>query len=145
VTSFLSRCADYGDKVIPVHSRRSASDVVAAVGTDFPGTVILHWFSGTRRKLEQAVTIGCWFSVNPAMFRSKIGPQLVELMPKDRLLTETDGPFVKIDNRRAVPPDALEVVRSLAEAWNEFVQDAAGRVFGNFRRAIAKPASEQKK
>jgi TatD DNase family protein len=78
------------------------------------------------------------------MFRSKTGPQLVELMPKDRLLTETDGPFVTIDNRRAVPPDALEVVRSLAEAWNEFVQDAAGRVFGNFRRAIAKPASEQK-
>jgi TatD DNase family protein len=143
-SAILSRCADYADKVITVHSRRSASDVVAAVGSNFPGTVILHWFSGTRRELEAAVTIGCWFSVNPAMFRSKTGPQLVELMPKDRLLTETDGPFVKIGSRGAVPPDALESVRGLAAAWNESVEDAAAHVFANFRRAIAKPASYQK-
>jgi TatD DNase family protein len=143
-STILSRCADYGDKVVTVHSRRSASDVIAAVGSGFPGTVILHWFSGTRRELEQAVTIGCWFSVNPAMFRSKTGPQLVELMPKDRLLTETDGPFVKIGNRGAVPSDALDAVRGLAEAWNASVEDAAACVLDNFRRAVAKPANEQK-
>jgi TatD DNase family protein len=137
-SAILSRCADYGDRVITVHSRRSASDVIAAIGSNFQGTVILHWFSGTRRELERAATIGCWFSVNPTMIRSKSGRQLVELMPKDRVLTETDGPFVKIGNRGAIPSDALEAVRGLAEVWNEPVERTGAHILDNFRRAIAR-------
>src|SRR5262245_48973135 len=48
----LERCAETGDKILTVHSRRSARDVIAAVGDRFPGTVILHWFSGTTAELD---------------------------------------------------------------------------------------------
>ena len=139
----LARCAESADKVITVHSRRSASDVLAAVGDAFPGTVVLHWFSGTRRELDRAVRAGCWFSVNPAMFRSEGGQSLVSAMPMDRVLTETDGPFVKVGGRPARPPDAEAAVRGLARVWGEPFEAAARRVLENFRCVVGGPRPDR--
>lgn len=84
----LSRCADSGGKVLTVHSRRAARDVIAAVGRNYPGTVILHWFSGSLRELEAAIDIGCYFSINPMMITSQSGQKLIKAMPRERVLTE---------------------------------------------------------
>lgn len=135
-SQILARCADHGDKLLTVHSRRAASDVVAAVGDGFPGAIILHWFSGTARELERAASFGCWFSVNPAMFRSKSGTELVRGMPGDRVLTETDGPFVKTDGRPCRPSDCEEALRGLSKTWAVSLRDATNRVAENFQRAL---------
>ena len=68
------------------------------------GIPVLHWFSGPRRDLECAIELGCWFSVGPAMLRSRTGRALAALMPRDRVLTESDGPFAQ-EGRDA--PDAV--------------------------------------
>ncbi len=47
----LERCADAGDKMLSVHSVRSAGAVLALIEAFLPadrGTVVLHWFTGTR-------------------------------------------------------------------------------------------------
>lgn len=136
-TKILSKSAESGNKVITVHSRRSAVDVLSAIGAAFPGTVILHWFSGTNSQLDRAIEIGCWFSVNPAMLRSKSGRDLLARMPQDRILTETDGPFVSVDGVPARPECVEIVVRALAVQWNDSFENAACRVFENFQRALA--------
>ena len=136
-SQILARCAEYGDKILTVHSRRSASDVLAAIGDDFPGTVILHWFSGTGRELNRAVSAGCWFSINPAMFRSQRGLELVRRMPRERVLTETDGPFVQLEGRACRPPDCEKVLLSLGKSWGLLVTDVARRIADNFRAVLA--------
>lgn len=136
-SQILGRCAEYGDKVLTVHSRRSATDVIAMIGDHFPGTVILHWFSGTARELERAATAGCWFSVNPAMFRSQSGVELVKLMPTDRVLTESDGPFVKEKGRPCTPADSIDALRGLSKTWSISTAEAARRVADNFQRALS--------
>ena len=55
--------------------------------------MILHWFSGTYKELDQAIADGYFFSVNGAMVRSAKGQALVMRMPRERILTETDGPY----------------------------------------------------
>jgi len=132
LSCILEWCADYGDKILTLHSRRAASDVTAMVGDGFPGKAILHWFSGSRKELDQASRIGLYFSVNPAMMRSEKGRSLVTLMPSDRVLTETDGPFVKIGKRLAEPADVQDVVKELASIWNLPVERARERVLKNF-------------
>lgn len=138
-SQILARCAEYRDKVLTVHSRRSASDVIAMIGDRFPGTVILHWFSGTVRELERAATAGCWFSVNSAMFRSRSGVELVKRMPSDRVLTESDGPFVKEKGRPCTPGDSMDALRGLSMTWSISTAEAARRVAENFQRALATP------
>lgn len=60
--------------------------------------------------LEQAVAQGCYFSLNPAMMRSANGRRIADLLPPDRVLTETDGPFVQVGGRQARPADVATVV-----------------------------------
>ena len=75
-------------------SHGGAAKVVAMIGKANPGIAILHWFSGPMRDLQRAIDTGCWFSVNPAMIRSQTGRSLIAAMPRERVVTESDGPFV---------------------------------------------------
>lgn len=136
-SAVLSRCADLGRKVVSVHSRRADADVVALVGANFPGCVILHWYSGSRGTLAQAVANGYYFSVNPAMVRSESGKKVIARIPRERLLTETDGPFVLVKGQPARPRDLREVIAYLAVQWQSDFEQAARVVEANFSRILA--------
>jgi len=134
--SILGLCAEAGSKVLTIHSRRAAKDVIAAIGESFPGKAIMHWFTGTRKELEKAIRVGLYFSVNPAMASSERGKLLVAAMPPERVLTETDGPFVQIQNRRATPADVKAVLPILASMWQIDVPTVQARLIANFRRLL---------
>lgn len=134
----LERCAASGDKVLTVHSRRAAVDVVAMIGHDFPGTVILHWFSGPSSALDRAVTHGYYFSVNSAMLASEAGRRSVSVLPRSRVLTETDGPFTAAHGRPARPGDISDVIAGLAQLWNLDSTRTADQVYNNFKVALTR-------
>jgi TatD DNase family protein len=114
----LSLCAECGGKILSVHSRRAAAPTLAALERfKCSQTAVLHWFSGTKSELSKAISIGCWFSVGPAMMRSAAGRRLVTLMPKERVLTETDGPFAKDVDKPLEPTDVSIAIGQLAELW----------------------------
>src|SRR5262249_19853079 len=46
---------------------------IRRLGENFAGGVILHWFSGTVREAAQARAFDLYFSVHPAVVRSKSG------------------------------------------------------------------------
>ena len=56
---------------------------------------MLHWFTGTKAEAKRAVELGCYFSINIEMLKNERHTALIMGLPQDRLLTETDGPFVK--------------------------------------------------
>lgn len=128
----LDFCATSGDKVITVHSRRSASDVIDMIGASYPGCVILHWFSGTKRELQRAIDFGFYFSVNQSMFVSKSGGALIRSMPKERILTETDGPFTKEQSVPARPDTVIRTCLLLDSLWNLEPGEAAAVIRTNF-------------
>lgn len=132
--AILQRCADTTPKVITVHSRRSSADVISIVGADYPATVILHWFSGGLKEVDTAIERGLYFSINPAMVRSKKGQALIARMQRDRVLTETDGPFVAVGRQPAEPPDVASVLNHLANVWNCSPNAARETVLVNFNR-----------
>lgn len=133
----LDRCAASGDKVLTIHSRRAAAEVVGLIGGGYNGTIILHWFSGPHKVLEKAVEQGYFFSVNPAMVLSAKGLELVAAIPRERVLTESDGPFVTVGEKPARPRDVGRVIAELAGIWNVSGDEAASRVHENFRTALA--------
>lgn len=128
----LEGCAASGDKIITVHSRRAAADVIAVVGERYPGRVILHWFTGSARELERAVRADLYFSVNHAMLNSLKGRALVAAMPGDRVLIESDGPFVQIDGSPASPRSSATTLRALARVWGESDESARLKVLANY-------------
>jgi TatD DNase family protein len=138
----LGLCARAGGRVMTIHSRRAALPVLAALEAEpGAGIPILHWFSGTQKELARAVEFGCWFSVGPAMLSGDKGRALAAKMPRDRVLTETDGPFAQIAGRAALPWDAETAVTILADLWAEPVSVVRRRLLKNLREIVARPLS----
>ena len=112
----LQRCAQAGDKIITVHSIRSAKAVLDLAETHLPperGKIVLHWFTGTKSEAKRALELGCYFSINAGMLSNEKHVPMVQAIPLDRILTETDGPFTRTGNRFSQPTDVLGVVEEL--------------------------------
>jgi TatD DNase family protein len=138
-TQILERCGATGDKIITVHSRRAVADVLAAIGSRFPGRVIMHWFTGSAGELARASSADLYFSVNHAMLHSPKGRALVAAMPRNRVLIESDGPFVQIAGSAASPESAPATLRGLATLWGVDADAARATILGNYAELTNTP------
>jgi TatD DNase family protein len=134
----LKMCRVAGGRIISIHSRRAATAVLDALSENADaGIPVLHWFSGTQREVKRAIEIGCWFSVGPAMLAGKKGRALAAEIPRDRLLTETDGPFGQVDGRSLLPWECEQAVGALSELWAEPHNHVEAQLHENLRRLVA--------
>jgi TatD DNase family protein len=130
----LAACAEQGDKILTIHSVRAVSRVLAQLERHLlpdRGQVVLHWFTGTASEAKRAAGLGCYFSINAEMLRSDKHERLVRSLPADRLLTETDGPFVAVDGRPARPRDVQQTVAALAQTLSLSVAEAEALILRN--------------
>jgi len=136
----LQACADAGGKILSVHSVRSAKAVLDMVEAYLPpnrGRVVLHWFTGSASDARRAADLGCYFSVNEQMLEKDGKATFIQSLPRDRLLTETDGPFTKAGSRAAEPVDAGRAIRSLSRLLDMTEADAATMVLANLRTLLS--------
>src|SRR6185312_4649932 len=139
-TQILRECARVGDKVLSVHSVRAAGAVLDLVSEHLPadrGRVVLHWFTGSPSEARRAVELGCYFSINAEMLRNDRHRKMIATLPANQLLTETDGPFTKIDERTATPSDVAATVKALAELTGTTANDLAASIRANLARLVA--------
>lgn len=132
--SVLNSCSRAGGKVITIHSRRAADQVLDSLAAaPSSGLHVLHWFSGTNAELRRAVDLGCWFSVGPAMLRGARGLALASEMPRDRMLTETDGPFTMTGDRPFEPGEVNFALDKLAGLWKCPSDEVGEQIYANLQ------------
>jgi len=135
----LRHCAKAGDKIITVHSLRAAKAVLDHIEAYLPpdqGTVVLHWFTGSKAEARRAIDLGCYFSINAAMLDNDRHSSLVASLPIDRLLTETDGPFTQTGERASKPSDVVIAVDALGKVLGMPATTVAATVRDNLRRLL---------
>lgn len=131
----LALAAELGLPVF-VHDRDSAGDVYAALARHMDGLpgVVVHCFTGTREDLQRYLALGCAIGITGWVCDRKRGGGLRELVPEiplERLMIETDAPFLLPQNsprgwhkthapgassRRNEPALLAWVARGIAEA-----------------------------
>lgn len=85
------------NKIISIHSVKADKiviDILEKHDCFKKNTCILHWFSGSSSQLDRAINLGCYFSVNLKMLDSPNGKNLLHKIPPDRILLESDAPFI---------------------------------------------------
>lgn len=128
----LLSCAANGGRIISLHSRNATSEVLNMLEKHkTSGTAILHWFSGNLKELERAIHLGCWFSVGPAMLKSKKGKELLANMPCDRILTETDGPFVQKEGKAYMPWQVVDVEKQVSNILGVDLKTLNSQILSN--------------
>jgi TatD DNase family protein len=135
--SILVMCAQAGGRKLTIHSRAAAARVLDVLH-DVPGagSFVLHWFVGTPAQVSRATAMSAWFSVGPTMLSSERGRVAANAMPRDRILTESDGPFGTVNGDPAYPWDAWKAVPHLAALWEVTEQEAADQLTSNFRTFV---------
>ncbi|HHJ4624063.1 MULTISPECIES: Qat anti-phage system TatD family nuclease QatD [Klebsiella/Raoultella group] len=137
----LHACTEQGDKVLSIHSVRATAKVLGHLeNTRLTENckAVLHWFTGSVSEARRAVELGCYFSVNEEMLRSPKHRKLVSLLPLERILTETDGPFVLNEEKAVRPRDVHRTVHEIAQTHHLSDTDAAVRILNNLRSLVTK-------
>lgn len=129
--------AGVAEKVLTIHSRGAAQRTITLLREAGARRGILHWFTGSLSEAEEALDAGLFFSLNPMMLRSKKGKTLVEQLPSDRVLAESDGPFGRISGRFAEPSDVLDVHAYLARHWKLDESAVSARLAANLSTLCA--------
>ena len=129
-------------RFVSLHSRGAESKVLELLEEFSIQGAVFHWYSGSLTVLDQIVQSGHYFSINPAMIRSKKGRNIINRIPLDRILTESDGPHVQLRNQSVRPIDIKGVLEVLGDIWGVPLQEADGQVWSNFMKLLA-PIREQ--
>jgi TatD DNase family protein len=133
---FVLQLVQHSPKFVSVHSRRAEQTVLDLLEETRVSPVVFHWYSGSQLQLERLLRFGHFCSVNPAMVRSDKGKAIIRRVPRDRILTETDGPYIQIGRRPAIPADVSIIEEFLARDWDQSVEEVRHQISRNLRAAI---------
>jgi TatD DNase family protein len=134
----IELAADTGMPLV-VHSRDADEDM-AALLRSLPGGVqgVLHCFTGGDALLDAALEAGWWVSFSGIVtFKRFDAAGQVRAVPDDRLLVETDAPYlapVPHRGRRNEPGFVAATAEALARLRGRTVEDIATLTATNARR-----------
>jgi TatD DNase family protein len=129
-------------KTVVVHTRAASGETAAALA-GFGGTVVLHCFSAPEL-LPVALERGYYvsFAGNVTYPKAEDLRQAARAIPADRLLAETDSPYLAPQPRRGRPNEPANVVHTvavLADARGEPEGELASRLDANATAAFGLP------
>ena len=129
---------------VVIHTRDAENDTIAIIREEGGGDLrgVLHCFTGTPALARRAVDLGLHVSLAGIVTFPKAADlrETAKLVPLDRLLTETDSPFlapVPHRGQRNEPALVAAVVAALAADRGIPAADLAARTTDNYRALFA--------
>jgi TatD DNase family protein len=123
---------------IVIHAREADDDIVAILREQPAATVILHSFSSGAVLRDAGLAAGWYFSFSGMVtFRSWTDQDTMRAVPDDRLLIETDAPYlapVPHRGKRNEPSFVPGVARTLAEVRGTTYDSIAAMTTSNALR-----------
>lgn len=89
----VQSCSREKNKVLTVHSRQAEKRTLELLKNLSDCNVIMHWYSGSISVMDEALSRGYYFSINHQMLNSANGRKIIDNLPLDRVLFESDAPF----------------------------------------------------
>ena len=134
----VALAAELGMPVV-VHAREADADVAAALRGAPAGTLgVLHCFTGGAEAFEVAMERGWYVSFSGiASFKSFAVADLLREVPPDRLLVETDAPYlapVPMRGKRNEPAFVRHVAEAVAARLDLTFETLAARTTANALR-----------
>jgi TatD DNase family protein len=127
------------NRPVVIHTREADEDTLAILREDGGGEVrgVLHCFTGNAALADAGLALGFYVSLAGIVTFPRAGDlrETARRVPLDRLLVETDRPFlapVPHRGKRNEPAYVARVVESLAELHGITPADMAARTSANF-------------
>lgn len=124
-----------------IHSRQAESDTLEILKKNTKGNLkgVVHCFSGSLDFLKDCLALGLYisFTCNITYKKSDNLRELVKSVPVDRLLLETDCPYLAPEGMRGErnePVNVKVLARKIAELRNCSIEEIAAKTTENAKR-----------
>ena len=124
---------------VVIHTREAWKDTLAILRAKWRGGGIMHCFTGDEQQAREALDLGFHLSFGGVLTFPKAENvrQAARITPDDRLLVETDCPYlapVPHRGKRNEPAFMVESARRLAEVRGRAIEEIAELTTENFER-----------
>lgn len=117
---FLKKSKEY-NKYINIHTK-GAEELVYKMIRDYDVTElsIIHWYSGNLQTLDELIDSKCYFTASIDLKYSELARQILNKVPINSLLAETDGPTALewVNGEYAMPTEIINVYKNICEIKN---------------------------
>lgn len=109
------------DLPVILHNRESTEDILR-IAKEVGGRGVFHCFNGSRETAQQILDLGFYLGIGGVLtFKNSKLAEKLEIVPLDRLLLETDAPYMAPVPHRGERNESrlmVHVVDKLAEVYN---------------------------
>ena len=114
-------------KPLMIHCREAYDDLIKILQApssklQVPCPGIVHFFSGTKEQAQKLLDMGFYFTFGGVITFARDYDEVIRCIPLDRILLETDAPYVAPTphrGQRNEPLYVVEVAREIGEIKNE--------------------------
>ena len=129
---------------ITIHTREAWDDTISILQDHWSGPGIFHCFTGDAAQAQQALDLGFHLAFGGVLtFRTADNVrEAARITPDDRLLIETDAPYlapIPYRGKRNEPAMMLETLRKLADVRDTTPESLAALTTANFERLCVYP------
>lgn len=127
----MIRLAAEMDKPIIIHNREASEDVIRILQEERSPKLrgIMHCFSGDEKLLETSLNLNFFISfAGNLTYKKSALPDIAKKVPAERLLIETDAPFltpVPFRGKRNEPSYVRHTAQKLADTLGKTIDDIA--------------------
>jgi TatD DNase family protein len=131
----LLQIAKDNDKAVIIHTRKREKRAYEILLEMQMPRINWHCFGGKTKLAGQAADQGHYFSIPANARRSETFTRMIQKLPRDRLLLETDCPYLGPDkDQDNEPANVARTAQYFAELWNTDIGEIEQQLTKNFER-----------
>ena len=139
IQSFRTLCIKVTNELQRQISEREADEDIINILSDFPNVIgVAHCFSSSYETAIKLIEMGFYISFSGNLtFKNSHLPEVAKKLPLDKLLVETDSPFlspVPFRGKTNEPGRARYVVEKLAEIFDSNIDHIASITTANAKK-----------
>ena len=130
-------------KPLMIHCRQAFDDLIEILNSKYsilnspPG--VIHFFTGTPDDAGKLLNLGFSFTFGGVITFTRDYDEAIKFIPPDRILSETDAPYVApvpYRGKRNEPAYVIEIVKKLAELKNVSVEEMESHILENAKNVF---------
>lgn len=121
-----------------IHTRKAEKEVIAILENHKNQKIILHCFSGNFSLIKRAIELGFYFSIPTNIVRSEHFQKLAKEIPREKILTETDTPYLSpYKETKNQPAYIKETIKKLSLLWKIPEKEVESQLEKNTKRVFS--------
>ncbi|KMT23256.1 TatD family hydrolase [Clostridium cylindrosporum] len=130
---FLAKAGEY-NKLTNIHTKGAEIEILEFLRKYSLRNPIIHWYSGPMDVFRKLLDYGCYFTISVDIESSELTKEIVEALPLDRILTETDGPNALewVNGKYGYPVEVKNIVKQISLIKGIHYDEVKDEILNNF-------------